>query len=253
MSAPSPPPEEEVRPEGPSIAAEPGDAPVESAAGPAIAGAGALGQLGSESFDVLAAVGGWRGLVESVAPGLVFVIVFVATRDLMPTLIASLAVAALAALARIVQRGSLTSALSGLLGVLIGVVWAWRSGDAGDFFVWGLWVNVAYLAAFLISVAVRRPLIGMLVAVIQGTWATWRSSAAFGRYVIASLVWAALFALRLAVQVPLYLAGEVAWLGTARLAMGLPLFALAAYVTWLLVREPASAAPPTDSDPPSNR
>lgn len=227
-------------------------APQDGSAQPKVPGGGALGQLGSESFDVLAAVGGWRGLIESVAPGLVFVILFVITRDLTVTLIASVAVAAVLALVRVLQRGSLTSALGGLLGVLIGVVWAWRSGEASDFFVWGLWVNVAYLVAFLVSVLVRYPLIGVLVAVISGTWESWRSSPAFRRYTVATLLWAALFGVRLAVQAPLYFANEVALLGTARLAMGLPLFALVAYFTWLLVREPASAEPPEDSDPPSH-
>lgn len=214
---------------------------------------GALSQLGAQNYDVLAAVGGVRGLIESVAPGLVFVVVFILTRELVPTLVASLAVAAVLAVVRLIQRGSLAAALGGLVGVLIGVVWAWRSGDASDFFVWGLWVNVAYLAAFLLSVLVRYPLIGMLVAAMQGTWSTWRTSPAYRRYVWATLIWAGLFALRLAVQVPLYFSGSVAWLGTARLAMGIPLFALAGYLTWLLVREPASPAPPEDSDPPSNQ
>jgi len=45
-----------------------------------------------------------------------------------------------------------------------------------------------------------------------------------------------LFSARLAVQGPLYLAGAVVALGVARTAMGLPLFALGLWITWLLVR-----------------
>jgi len=48
------------------------------------------------------------------------------------------------------------------------------------------------------------------------------------------------FATRLAVQLPLYLAGAVVALGIARTAMGLPLFALGLWLTYLLVRR----APP---------
>jgi len=44
-----------------------------------------------------------------------------------------------------------------------------------------------------------------------------------------------MFAARLAVQLPAYLAQDVAWLGTARLAMGVPLWALTLWLTWLLV------------------
>lgn len=61
----------------------------------------------------------------------------------------------------------------------------------------------------------------------------------------ATWLWIALFVARLAVQVPLYLDASTAWLGTARLVMGVPLWALALWITWLLVRErPAPAAPP---------
>ncbi len=64
------------------------------------------------------------------------------------------------------------------------------------------------------------------------TWATW--------------LWVAMFGLRLAVQVPLYLGASVGWLGTARLVMGVPLWALTLWVTWLLVRTPGSS-PASDS------
>ena len=56
-----------------------------------------------------------------------------------------------------------------------------------------------------------------------------------------------LFALRLVVQLPLYLAGAVVALGVARTAMGLPLFALGVWLTWRLVRRtpPQPAPAPT--------
>ena len=44
------------------------------------------------------------------------------------------------------------------------------------------------------------------------------------------------FFARLAVQLPLYLAGDVTALGTLKLIMGLPLFAPLIAVTWLVVR-----------------
>lgn len=50
------------------------------------------------------------------------------------------------------------------------------------------------------------------------------------------VAWSALFFARLAVQLPLYLAGEVTALGTLKLIMGLPLFAPMVAVTWLVVR-----------------
>jgi hypothetical protein len=54
----------------------------------------------------------------------------------------------------------------------------------------------------------------------------------------ASVLWVAMFALRLSVQVPLYLAGEdqLGWLAGARLAMSWPLFLLVAYLSWIIIR-----------------
>jgi len=208
-----------------------------------------VGQLGAESFDFREAVGGWRGLTESVAPGLVFVIAYLATGDLLPPLLAAGGLALLAVVIRLVQRTPLTQALGGTFGVAISVVWAWRSGEAANFFQWGLWVNAAYLLGCLVSILVRWPVVGVLVALIRGTWEGWRTSPMFRRYVLATWLWVAMFAARLLVQVPLFRADDVAWLGTAKLLMGVPLFALVVWLTWLMVREPAAAAPPADTPP----
>jgi hypothetical protein len=45
-----------------------------------------------------------------------------------------------------------------------------------------------------------------------------------------------LFALRLVVQVPLYLSASISALAAAKLIMGLPLYAAWLWVTWLLYR-----------------
>jgi len=48
-----------------------------------------MDQANSEDFSWSEALGGTRGVIEATAPGLVFVIVFVATRALVPTLVAA--------------------------------------------------------------------------------------------------------------------------------------------------------------------
>lgn len=210
----------------------------------------------ADSFSLADSVGGVRGAVESVLPGLLFVVVFVASgQELRPALVASAAAAVLAVVARLVQRSPLTQALSGVLGVGIGVVWAWRTGDAGDYFAWGLLTNVAYLLAFVVSVLVRWPLVGVVLGLFrgdgpmseQGSWAgavAWRREPALlRRYSLVTWLWAGMFAARLVVQVPLYYADEVTWLGTAKLVMGVPLTALVLWASWILVRG-STAAPP---------
>ena len=89
-----------------------------------------------------------RGIVESVAPGLLFVVVYIATGPdaSTPALIAARRPPrSIAVVVRLVQRTPVTQAFGGLLGVGIGVLWAWRTGDANDYFAYGLWVNVVVL------------------------------------------------------------------------------------------------------------
>lgn len=212
--------------------------------------------LAGEEFSFAAAVGGVRGLVESTLPGLVFVVVYVAIRQLTPALVASAGLALLAVVVRLAQRTPVTQAFSGLLGIGIGVVWAWRTGEAQDYFAYGLWVNVAFALGALVSILVGRPAVGVVVSVLRGQDMSWRASRSplRRRYVLATWLWVGLFVARLAVQVPLYLQGSdaIGWLGTAKLAMGVPLFALGLWVTWLLVGSPGARAahPGPPQDPP---
>ena len=51
-----------------------------------------------------------------------------------------------------------------------------------------------------------------------------------------------MFAARLLVQVPLYLAENLTGLGVARLVMGVPLYALTLWLAWLVSRPPEQIA-----------
>lgn len=219
-----------------------------------LAGARGVRMIAGEEFSFTEAVGGVRGLVESALPGLVFVVVFVATHRLAPSLIASAGLALAAVVVRLVQRTAVTQAFSGVLGVGIGVVWAWRTGEAQNFFAWGLGVNVAWCVGAAVSVLVGWSAVGVIVSLVRGEDMSWRTRpearALRRRYAWATWLWAGVFGLRLAVQVPLYLQGSdaVGWLGTAKLVMGVPLFAVGLWITWLMVR--GSGAVPAPSRPP---
>lgn len=216
----------------------------------AVAGGSGLRQVVGEDFSLAESIGGVRGLVESVLPGLVFVVVYIATQELVPPLVGSLGVALLLVIVRLVGGTPVTQALGGIIGVGIGVFWAWRSGQAQDYFAFGLWTNTAYALAIVVSIAVRWPLVGIIVALLRQEGFSWRTDPALRgqrrRYYWASWLWVTLFVARLAVQLPLYLDASTAWLGTARLVMGVPLWALALWLTWVLVREPAAAAAEPD-------
>ncbi len=220
-----------------------------------------LRALTGEEFSALGALGGVRGIVEAVAPGVLFVVVYLAAgQRLAPALVASSGAAVIAVLVRLVQRTPVTQAFSGFLGVAVGVVWAWRTGRAEDYFLYGLWTNVAYGLGTLATILAGFPLVGLVVGLFDkggplagGSWGqvvAWRADPVLKRrYRIATWPWVGLFASRLIIQVPLYLAGQVALLGTAKLAMGLPLTALTLWVSWRLARPSAAPADPAPTHP----
>ena len=81
------------------------------------------------------------------------------------------------------------------------------------------------------------PLAGLLFGFIRGEGTEWRRNASRIRaYSLATWLIVAVLALRLIVQVPLYLADNIAALGTARVAMGVPLYALGLWFAWLVSR-----------------
>jgi hypothetical protein len=191
------------------------------------------------------AVGGPLGIAETSLPAIAFVVAYTASgQDINTAAIVAVALALVLSVARIAKRESPVYALAGLVGVAFAAFIATRSGRAENFFLPGLLQNAAYGSAFLISLAVRRPLVGVIVAALDGEGKEWRNDPARVRaFTRATWLWAGLFALRLVVQIPLYLAGAVVALGVAKTAMGVPLFALGVWLTWLLVRRHRVPAP----------
>ena len=210
-------------------------------------GLGALASSDGGDFSVIQAIGGPRGVVESMLPGVVFVVMFIITSDLKLTVIVSAALAALQVVVRLCQRQSAMGALSGLVAVAICLVWAWRSGEARNYYMYGFITNAVYIVVLLVSLLIKVPGLGFMIEFIRSlpterfrAWLDgWRSDKALMRaYNTITWLWIGVFALRLAVQVPLYLTNRVGWLGTARLLMGIPFWALAIWVSYLIVADP---------------
>ncbi|MCC9145111.1 MULTISPECIES: DUF3159 domain-containing protein [unclassified Arthrobacter] len=198
-------------------------------------------------IDVLKSVGGVRGLAEAIVPGLLFTLLYTVGAELNLALGAAVAAAAVFSVANLVQRRPLMQSLTGVAGVAICAFVALRSGDGATFFVPGFYVNGAYILAFLVSIAVKWPVAGLLFGFIRGENLEWRTVPVRLRaYTWASWIIVAVFALRLAVQLPLYLAGNVAALGTMRLAMGVPLYALGLWLAWV-VSKPSAIVPAAGS------
>src|SRR5690606_760336 len=111
------------------------------------------------------------------------------------------------------------------------------TGRGADNFVPGLITNAVYGTAMIVAALIGWSLIGLAGGCLMGEGTAWRADRRKRRaFFWLGLAWGALFLVRLAVQLPLYLTDQVTMLGTLKLVMGLPLFAPMVAVTWLVVR-----------------
>jgi hypothetical protein len=194
-------------------------------------------------------MGGISGLVASVIPVVVFVVVN-AVSSLNPSIIAALGSAVVIAIWRLVRHERLQPAVSGAIGVGISAFIAYRIGAAKGFFLFGIWASLAYAGLFAASLLVRRPLVGVIWHGLRGDGQSWRSDRRLLRgYDIATLCWVVVFAARFVVQRWLYDNDRTDALGFARLAMGIPLTALALLVTvWAARRATPAVEEPAEEE-----
>ena len=196
-----------------------------------------LSKTSDGQIDVMASVGGMRGIVETVLPGFLFVLLFALTQQLDIALIAAIAVSVVFTILRLLRRSSLAQSLGGLVGILVCALAARSTGDAKDYYVPGFFIVVAYLVALLISIAVKWPLLGVLYGFLRQEGRAWRENASrLKRYNTATWILIGVFAARLAVQLPLYFTDQVVALGITRLAMGVPLYAAGLWFAWVISR-----------------
>lgn len=182
------------------------------------------------------AVGKTRGLIEALAPGVGFLTVYTLTGNLLWSVSAPAGLAVVFILARVLSKTPVMSAIAGLIGIAASAGVALWSGRAEDNFLLGFGVNALFVVVLLISLLLRRPLIGFIAAMMVGDDAWYRQKGVVRVAVWATWLWIVVFSARLGVQVPLYVAGEVAALALTKLVMGLPLYAAALWFTWLLMR-----------------
>jgi hypothetical protein len=186
---------------------------------------------------LLAAMGGVRGLVESILPGFAFLVVYTITQQLLPSVLIPVGIAVLFLVIRLVMRSPWTPAIAGIIGIGLSAGLALLTGRAEDNFVPGFIINAVFLVALLVSLVVRWPLIGVIASLVTGEGSGWRQDRAKVRVaVIATALWCGLFAVRLGVELPLYFSGATQALAGVKLILGVPFYAAMLWVTWLLVR-----------------
>ena len=185
---------------------------------------------------LLGQMGGFSGLIYSALPVAVLVPVNTAF-GLLPALFAALGAAALVLIWRLIRRDSLQPALAGFIGVGVSALIAWIVGESKGYFLLGIWTSLLWATVFSLSVLIRRPVVGYVWSWVTGHDRGWRRSRrAVLAFDLATLTWAVVFGARFVVQHPLYDADQTGLLGVARIAMGWPLAAVGALVTYLAIR-----------------
>ncbi|MBW4032619.1 MAG: DUF3159 domain-containing protein [Acidobacteria bacterium] len=201
---------------------------------------------------LLLAMGGARGIVESILPGLLFLITFTITRNILWSVAAPVVIAVIFMAFRLARREPVTSAIAGAVGIVVSALLALVTGRVENNFVPGFFINAAILLAMLMSLALRRPLLGVLASLLLSD-PEWRDDRAQLRVAdIATWFWVGLAVIRLGVELPLYFLQDVSSLAAARLITGVPLYALILWLTWLVMRTAWTAPVRVDDGDPGD-
>lgn len=213
-------------------------------------------------------LGGWRGLIESGIPVGAFVLVNVVlgwittklattppmvrlaigdqiiaeSTDLRLGLKLAIGAAVIVALViaglRLARKQTVRFAVNGLFGIALGAYLAWNSGQERDFYLPGILITVGYVVLLLGSIFVGHPLVGWIWTVVaNGGKGDWRADEKLKRtFTWLTGLWAIVFALKIAIQLPLYLNDYATALGISRIALSYPPYALLLAVTIWAVR-----------------
>jgi hypothetical protein len=179
-----------------------------------------------------------QGIVDSLVGPVVFLVLY-RTSGLNAALIGAGVVALALVGVRALRRDDTTTAWYGVIGVLIGVALAKATGSSDGFFLPKVVANVVYGLAFLGSVVIGKPLIGV-------AWAFFHRKPLESGYgpdvrrvfMALTLMWAGGYFLRAAVYGVLIAddSDRTSALATATIVLGLPLTGLLLAATLLVVR-----------------
>ncbi|MEV4259075.1 DUF3159 domain-containing protein [Spirillospora sp. NPDC049652] len=208
--------------------------------------AGEAAQGGAAGFETVEEViraqltkvfGGRRGVLEGAVPTIAFTAGWIFTHDLRLSLYVGGGSALLLLAARIVQRSTPQFVLNSLVGIAIAAFFALRTGKAEDAFLPGMLYSGAVSLLMLLSIVTRWPFVGFMIgAANPDDPLAWRKDPAMVR-VCTRLSWLLLLpgVLKLAVQIPLYLAGQVVALGIAKVVLGWPTYVAALGLALLML------------------
>ncbi|MEN9715817.1 MAG: hypothetical protein RJA35_1284 [Actinomycetota bacterium] len=196
-----------------------------------------------DMHSMLASVGGVSGLVESAVPSTAFLIIYSVWHAIFWAIVVSAGLALLSVARQIVLKKPLTQAIVGAALIAASAWWA-LSQKPSLYFLPGILTNAGYFVVVALSVVIRWPIIGLAVGFFKGWGTSWRKNKALlTRFDLITGMWAALFGLRLAIEVPMFLANNLAGLAVAKLIIGYPPYLLCIWFTWLGLRSVILAKP----------
>ncbi len=208
------------------------------------------------------ALGGRRGMFEAAIPTLIFTIVYLTTKELRLALPASIVVAVVLLVVRLVQRSTVQFVLNAMFGIGLGWLFVYLAarggGDQADqalaYFLPGLLYNTFYSVLIALTCVIGWPLIGFMIGSVTGDPTAWHEDKAVVR-LCTRLTWvlAVPCIIRVLVQGPIWLSAHggsldtdtaIAALGTLKIIMGWPLqLATLAGMVWLLARNSTPLEP----------
>ena len=213
----------------------------------------------SMSEQVAEQLGGVRGLIESSVPVLAFVLLNVLLGDAVlglekrTALYWAIAGSVFSALAiggyRLARKQPVRHAINGVFGIAVGAFLAWRTGEAKNFYLPGILLTFGQAAVLLLSVVVRKPLIGYAWGIManKGHQDWFGNARLFRTFQWLTVVWVVSLSLRAGIQYYLWALGEANALGIVRILISWPIYAATfAYTAWAIHRvtstpEPAAA------------
>jgi hypothetical protein len=196
------------------------------------------------------AFGGVRGLLDSALPATVFVLVRLATGSLATAIWAAVGVGLAVLVLRALRGEPLSQALSGFFGLGLAVLVARATGSGEGFFLPGILTTALTGVAFVGSLVLGRPAVGIALAAVDEGYAGWREHPPLLRACrTATAFWALTFFVRAGVAFWVYQrAGDNdGALLIVINAVKWPLIALAALLTVTLVRR--AGHPPVPQEP----
>jgi hypothetical protein len=203
----------------------------------------------SMSEQIAEQLGGVRGLIESSVPVLAFVVLNVLLGDtwldlekrtaLYWAIGGAVGTAVLIGAFRLMRKQSVRHAVNGIFGIAVGAILAWRTGDAKNFYLPGILITLAQVAIFVLSVMVRRPIVGYVWGVLaNGGKHDWlENSRLFRTFQWLTLVCAGSLFVRAGVQGWLWLRDEATAIGIVRILISWPIYAATfAFTVWAVRR-----------------